>query len=352
MRRSRAWRSPPSASSPPTPSGACSRLRGPRQGGGLGRRQPDAALPRGLRHLPSLAVARPSRRDAAGGVRAGRRGSPRPRSSPRSTPTTRTRSSSAAAIGAGEHQRRLRVSSCRRWSGSTCCLETRDAVVAARALPSPRPGSSSSRRVLPQSRGSPFVFPVVVLLYLALVPNCSPLPASAPVCLATLLVRGSLLDVYSAARGDTLPDAFGALEEFSPIGSAAAFFAGHDLRARRPVCAAAARPRQGRWCLGLRPGWPRSSPQSFCWSRTATPSRRPRTPGTSFLSRARSSRRARRTSAPTSEQPLRLLARRHGRVPGLAGGRDRRRKFRHAVPPRASVDEPLYPHSLPVMVPS
>jgi len=62
--------------------------------------------------------------------------------------------------------------------------------------------------VLPQSRGSLFVFPVVVLLYLALVPNRSrSLLALAPVCLATLLVRGSLLDVYSAARGDTLPDA-------------------------------------------------------------------------------------------------------------------------------------------------
>jgi len=66
--------------------------------------------------------------------------------------------------------------------------------------------------VLPQSRGSLFVFPVVAVLYLALVPGrARSLLTLGPVCLATLLVRGPLLDVYSAARGDFLPEALGAL---------------------------------------------------------------------------------------------------------------------------------------------
>jgi tetratricopeptide (TPR) repeat protein len=110
--------------------------------------------------------------------------------------------------------------------------------------------------VLPQSRGSLFVFPVVVLLYLALVPGRSrSLLALAPVCLATLLVRGSLLDVYSAARGDTLPDALGALEE-PLIGSAAALFVVGtiyglvDRYAPLPPDLA----RLGRWVLGIATG--------------------------------------------------------------------------------------------------
>jgi hypothetical protein len=110
--------------------------------------------------------------------------------------------------------------------------------------------------VLPQSRGSLFVFPVVVLLYLALVPGRSrSLLALAPVCLATLLVRGSLLDVYSAARGGTLPDALGALEE-PLIGSAAALFVVGtiyglvDRYAPLPSDLA----RLGRWVLGIATG--------------------------------------------------------------------------------------------------
>jgi tetratricopeptide (TPR) repeat protein len=110
--------------------------------------------------------------------------------------------------------------------------------------------------VLPQSRGSLFVFPVVVLLYLALVPDRSrSLLALGPVCLATLLVRDSLLDVYSAARGDTLPDALGALEE-PLIGSAVALFVAGtiyglvDRYAPLPPDLA----RLGRWVLGIATG--------------------------------------------------------------------------------------------------
>jgi len=79
--------------------------------------------------------------------------------------------------------------------------------------------------VLPQSRGSLFVFPVVAAAYLALVPGrARSLLALAPACLAAYLLRDRLLDVYSAARGETLPAALGALEE-PLIGSAAALFA-------------------------------------------------------------------------------------------------------------------------------
>ena len=79
--------------------------------------------------------------------------------------------------------------------------------------------------VLPQSRGSLFVFPVVVLLYLVVVPGRTrSVLALGPAVLAAYLVRDPLLDVYSAARGDTLPDALAALEE-PLLGSAVALFA-------------------------------------------------------------------------------------------------------------------------------
>lgn len=79
--------------------------------------------------------------------------------------------------------------------------------------------------VLPQSRGSLFVFPVVVLLYLVVVPGRTrSVLALAPAVAAAYLVRDPLLDVYSAARGDTLPEALGALEE-PLLGSAVALLA-------------------------------------------------------------------------------------------------------------------------------
>ena len=79
--------------------------------------------------------------------------------------------------------------------------------------------------VLPQSRGSLFVFPAVVALYVALVPGRTrSVLALAPAIIATYLLRDALLDVYSAARGETLPQALGALEE-PLLGSAVALFA-------------------------------------------------------------------------------------------------------------------------------
>ncbi|HXV59000.1 MAG TPA: O-antigen ligase family protein [Gaiellaceae bacterium] len=79
--------------------------------------------------------------------------------------------------------------------------------------------------VLPQSRGSLFVFPAAVVLYLLLVPGRTrSVLVLGPACLATLLVREPLLDVYGAARAEALPDALGALEE-PLVGSAAALFA-------------------------------------------------------------------------------------------------------------------------------
>jgi tetratricopeptide (TPR) repeat protein len=110
--------------------------------------------------------------------------------------------------------------------------------------------------VLPQSRGSLFVFPVVVVLYLALVPGrARSLLVLGPACLATLLVRDPLLDVYSAARAEALPEALTALEE-PLIGSAAALFVAGtiyglvDRYAPLPPDLA----RLGRWVLGIATG--------------------------------------------------------------------------------------------------
>jgi O-antigen ligase len=64
--------------------------------------------------------------------------------------------------------------------------------------------------ILPQSRGSLFVFPVVAVLYLAVVPcRVRSLLALGPACIAAYLVREPLLDLYPAWRDQTLP---GALE--------------------------------------------------------------------------------------------------------------------------------------------
>lgn len=79
--------------------------------------------------------------------------------------------------------------------------------------------------ILPQSRGSLFVFPVVLVLYLALVPGrVRSLLVLAPACLAAYLARGALLDLYPAWRAETLPAALDALAD-PLIGSAAALFA-------------------------------------------------------------------------------------------------------------------------------
>lgn len=62
--------------------------------------------------------------------------------------------------------------------------------------------------VLPQSRGSLFAFPLVALLFLAGVPNrARTLLALIPVGLAAFLGRDALLDVYGAARDGSLPSA-------------------------------------------------------------------------------------------------------------------------------------------------
>lgn len=79
--------------------------------------------------------------------------------------------------------------------------------------------------VLPQSRGSLFVFPVALALYVAVVPGRTrSLLALGPVLLAALLLRDPLLDVYSAARAGELPAALDDLQE-PLLGSAAALFA-------------------------------------------------------------------------------------------------------------------------------
>src|SRR5918996_2658661 len=79
--------------------------------------------------------------------------------------------------------------------------------------------------VLPQSRGSLFVFPAVVLFYLVVVPGRTrSLLALGPAVLAAYLVRDPLLDVYSAEPGTELADALGALEE-PLLGSGAALLA-------------------------------------------------------------------------------------------------------------------------------
>jgi tetratricopeptide (TPR) repeat protein len=79
--------------------------------------------------------------------------------------------------------------------------------------------------ILPQSRGSLFVLPVVLVLYVALVPGrARSLLVLGPVCLTAYLVRGPLLDLYPAWRDQTLPAALDALAE-PLLGSAVALFA-------------------------------------------------------------------------------------------------------------------------------
>ena len=79
--------------------------------------------------------------------------------------------------------------------------------------------------ILPQSRGSLFVFPVVFVLYLALVPGrIRSLLALWPVLIAAYVARDPLLDLYSAWRDQTLPAALdGTVEPF--LGSAIVLFA-------------------------------------------------------------------------------------------------------------------------------
>jgi tetratricopeptide (TPR) repeat protein len=107
--------------------------------------------------------------------------------------------------------------------------------------------------VLPQSRGSLFVFPAVVGLYLLLVPGRTrSVLALAPPLAAAYLLRDPLLDVYSAARGDTLPEALGALEE-PLLGSAVALLALGTVYGLVDRLAPLPRDlaRLGSWLLGL-----------------------------------------------------------------------------------------------------
>jgi tetratricopeptide (TPR) repeat protein len=107
--------------------------------------------------------------------------------------------------------------------------------------------------ILPQSRGSLFVVPAAVALYLALVPERTrSVLALAPVCLAAFVVRSPLLDLYPAWRDQTLPDALDGLAE-PLVGSAAALFALGtvyglvDRFAPLPSDVA----RLGRWIVGI-----------------------------------------------------------------------------------------------------
>src|SRR5262245_34820404 len=79
--------------------------------------------------------------------------------------------------------------------------------------------------ILPQSRGSLFVFPLVALLYLALVPGrIRSLLALGPVLIAAYVARDALLDLYPAWRDQTLPAALdGAVEPL--LGTAIVLFA-------------------------------------------------------------------------------------------------------------------------------
>jgi tetratricopeptide (TPR) repeat protein len=107
--------------------------------------------------------------------------------------------------------------------------------------------------ILPQSRGSLFVFPVVVVLYLAFVPQrVRSLLALAPVCIAAYVVREPLLDLYPAWRDQTLPGALDGVVD-PLLGSAVALFAlgtvygAVDRFAPLPSDVA----RLGRWVVGI-----------------------------------------------------------------------------------------------------
>jgi tetratricopeptide (TPR) repeat protein len=207
--------------------------------------------------------------------------------------------------------------------------------------------------VLPQSRGSLFVFPVVIVLYLALVPGRSrSLLALAPACLATFLMRDPLLDVYSAARGETLPEALGALEE-PLIGSAAALlvvgtiYGLVDRYAPLPSDLA----RLGRWVLGIATGlaaFIAAIVLLFAYGNPVTQAQdawdefsagQEFEEGSSYFGANLGSNRYDFWRVAMGEF-------RDSPVTGIGAGNFATPYLRE----RESVEEPLYPHSLPVMV--
>jgi tetratricopeptide (TPR) repeat protein len=207
--------------------------------------------------------------------------------------------------------------------------------------------------VLPQSRGSLFVFPVVVALYLALVPDRTrSLLALGPVCLATFLVRGPLLDLYPAWQDETLPDAFDALVE-PLLGSAVALFALGtvyglvDRFAPLPSDVA----RVGRWVVGTVAVGGAVIAAFTLLAVYGNPVARAQDGWDEFAAGQRSDDRSSNLGSDLGSNRydfwrVAIGELRDSPVAGIGAGNFADAYLRE----RESAEEPLYPHSLPVMV--
>jgi tetratricopeptide (TPR) repeat protein len=207
--------------------------------------------------------------------------------------------------------------------------------------------------VLPQSRGSLFVFPVVVALYLALVPDRTrSLLALGPVCLATFLVRGPLLDLYPAWQDETLPDALDALVE-PLLGSAVALFALGtvyglvDRFAPLPSDVA----RVGRWVVGTVAVGGAVIAAFTLLAVYGNPVARAQDGWDEFAAGQRSDDRSSNLGSDLGSNRydfwrVAIGELRDSPVAGIGAGNFADAYLRE----RESAEEPLYPHSLPVMV--
>jgi hypothetical protein len=207
--------------------------------------------------------------------------------------------------------------------------------------------------VLPQSRGSLFVFPAVVALYLALVPDRTrSLLALGPVCLATFLVREPLLDLYPAWQDETLPDALDALVE-PLLGSAIVLFAlgtAYGLVDRfAPLPADVAR--VGRWVVGTVAVGGAVIAAFTLLAVYGNPVARAQDGWDEFAAGQRSDERSSNLGSDLGSNRydfwrVAIGEFRDSPVAGIGAGNFADAYLRE----RESVEEPLYPHSLPVMV--
>jgi tetratricopeptide (TPR) repeat protein len=207
--------------------------------------------------------------------------------------------------------------------------------------------------VLPQSRGSLFVFPVVAALYLALVPDRTrSLLALGPVCLAAFLVRDPLLDLYPAWQDETLPDALDALVE-PLLASAVVLFAlgtAYGLVDRfAPLPSDVAR--LGRWVVGTVAVAAAVITAFTLLAIYGNPVARAQDGWDEFAAGQRSDERSSNLGSDLGSNRydfwrVAMGEFRDSPVAGIGAGNFGDAYLRE----RESAEEPLYPHSLPVMV--
>jgi tetratricopeptide (TPR) repeat protein len=207
--------------------------------------------------------------------------------------------------------------------------------------------------VLPQSRGSLFVFPVVVALYLALVPGRTrSLLALGPACAAAVVLRDPLLDVYTAAQADAAASGLAALEE-PLLGSAIALFAvgtAYGLVDRfAPLRSDLAR--LGTWILWIATGLAAAVTAIALVVAFGNPATRARDAWDEFTAGSRSEQSAYHLGSNLGSDRydfwrVAMGEFRDSPVTGIGAGNFAAAYLRE----RRSNEEPLYPHSLPVMV--